>query len=88
MIVLHPLKGTRHTDTDTFRISTNYKFAELLKKYIEIKGDECMLFGEQEGEILSVEEVSVLAGSFNYEFVCCLGKRIPRVYKGSNLLEK
>ena len=40
MIVLHPLKGTRHAGTDTFRISTNYKFAELLKKYIEIKGDE------------------------------------------------
>lgn len=46
MIVLHPLKGTRHADTDTFRISTNYKFAELLKKYIEIKGDECMLSRE------------------------------------------
>ena len=39
-----------------------------------------MLFGEQEGEILSVEEVSELAGSFNYEFVCDVGRRVPRVF--------
>ena len=44
------------------------------------EGDECMLFGEQEGEILSVEEVSELAGSFNYEFVCDVGRRVPRVF--------
>lgn len=44
------------------------------------EGDECILFGEQEGEILSVEEVSELAGSFNYEFVCDVGRRVPRVF--------
>ena len=44
------------------------------------EGDECMLFGEQEGKILSVEEVSELAGSFNYEFVCDVGRRVPRVF--------
>lgn len=37
-------------------------------------------FGEQEGKILSVEEVSELAGSFNYEFVCDVGRRVPRVF--------
>ena len=29
---------------------------------------------------LSDEEVAALAGSFNYELLCDLGKRIPRVY--------
>lgn len=33
-------------------------------------GDEC----------ITVEEISELSGSFNYEFVCNLGKRIPRCY--------
>ena len=28
-----------------------------------------------------VEEIAALAGTFNYEFVCDLGKRIPRVYE-------
>ena len=30
--------------------------------------------------LITVEELSELAGTFNYEFVCCLGKRIPRIY--------
>ena len=34
-----------------------------------------------EGDInISVEEAADLAGSFNYEFVCGIGKRVPRVY--------
>jgi alanine racemase len=31
-----------------------------------------------------VEELAALAGTFNYEFVCNLGKRIPRVYYRDN----
>jgi alanine racemase len=27
-----------------------------------------------------VEDLAELSGRFNYEFVCCLSKRIPRVY--------
>ena len=38
------------------------------------------LVGEDGKEYISVEEISALAGSFNYEFVCMVGKRIPRVY--------
>ena len=29
---------------------------------------------------LTLEEVANEAGSFNYEFVCGIGKRVPRVY--------
>lgn len=43
-------------------------------------GDEVVLFGRQKEQELSVEEVSALAGSFNYEMLCNVGKRIPRVY--------
>jgi alanine racemase len=47
--------------------------------------DEVVLIGKSGEEEITVEELSELSGRFNYEFVCCLGKRIPRVYKGGNL---
>lgn len=43
-------------------------------------GDLVTLFGNDGEEILPVEEVAELSGSFNYEFVCDVGKRVPRVY--------
>jgi len=42
--------------------------------------DRAVLIGEDGGDRITVEELSELSGRFNYEFVCCLGKRIPRVY--------
>jgi len=42
--------------------------------------DEVILVGESSGKHIYVEELSDLCGRFNYEFVCDLGKRIPRVY--------
>lgn len=44
------------------------------------EGDVVTLIGKEYGESISVEELAELAGTFNYEFVCDLGKRIPRVY--------
>ncbi len=44
-------------------------------------GDEAVLVGEDCGERITVEELAGLAGTFNYEFVCGLGKRIPRIYE-------
>lgn len=44
------------------------------------EGDEVVLVGSDGSEKISVEELSSLAGTFNYEFVCNLGKRIPRIY--------
>lgn len=41
---------------------------------------EVTLVGKDGDECISVEEISSVAGSFNYEFVCMVGKRIPRVY--------
>lgn len=42
--------------------------------------DPVTLIGQDGSEVIRVEELSELSGRFNYEFVCCLGKRIPRVY--------
>lgn len=43
-------------------------------------GDKVVLVGDSGEEHLPVEVLSDLSGRFNYEFVCDLGKRIPREY--------
>lgn len=45
-----------------------------------LEGDEVILFGQSQDAVLPVEELGDLSGRFNYEFLCDLGKRIPRVY--------
>ena len=48
----------------------------------EVKmGDEVILIGSAGEETITMEEVGGLSGRFNYEFVCNLGKRIPRVFR-------
>ena len=44
------------------------------------QGDTVTLIGKDQNEQITVEELAELAGTFYYEFVCDLGKRIPRVY--------
>jgi len=43
-------------------------------------GDKVTLVGQDGEECIAVEELGELSGRFNYEFICDLGKRIPRVY--------
>ena len=50
--------------------------------------DRVVLVGSDGDDRITVEELSELSGRFNYEFVCCLGKRIPRVYhQGGNIID-
>lgn len=42
--------------------------------------DEVTLLGRDEGEEITIDELGVLSGRFPYEFVCDIGKRVPRVY--------
>ncbi|MDR0881886.1 MAG: alanine racemase [Candidatus Adiutrix sp.] len=42
------------------------------------EGDEVLLFG---GPDLPVEEPAALLGTINYELVCQVGQRVPRVYR-------
>jgi len=44
------------------------------------RNDTVTLIGRDGDNYISVEEIANLAGTFNYEFVCDLGKRIPRNY--------
>lgn len=46
-----------------------------------MEGDKVTLLGGDGTERITAEELGELSGRFNYEFVCDLGKRIPRVYR-------
>jgi len=43
-------------------------------------GDEIVLIGDSEGKRISAEDLADLAGTINYEIVCMLKSRIPRIY--------
>ncbi len=42
--------------------------------------DVVTLIGHDGNHTITVEELADLVGSFNYEYVCNVGKRVPRVY--------
>ncbi len=44
------------------------------------KGDEVTLFGEKGECNISTEDIAEAIGTNNYEVVCMIGKRVPRIY--------
>ena len=42
--------------------------------------DQVVLVGTSGDERISVEQIAAVADSFNYEFVCGISRRVPRVY--------
>lgn len=51
-------------------------------------GDEAVLIGSQGGRTITADEIADLTGTINYEVVCLIGKRIPRVYiKGGEVVK-
>lgn len=43
-------------------------------------GDEVILFGSDGKSSIPIEEIAEIMGTINYEILCVIGKRIPRVY--------
>lgn len=51
--------------------------------------DEVVLIGRSGSEEITLEELAGQSGKFNYEFICGLSKRIPRLYyKGGKLVDE
>lgn len=44
------------------------------------QGDVVTLFGDDHGASISIDEVAAYIGTINYEIVCMIDKRVPRVY--------
>lgn len=42
--------------------------------------DQVTLLGRDGKDSITMEELGDLSGRFNYEFACCISKRVPRVY--------
>lgn len=43
--------------------------------------DQVTLLGRDQKDCITMEELGDLSGRFNYEFACCISKRVPRVYR-------
>jgi alanine racemase len=43
-------------------------------------GDEVVLFGKQEDQTITVDEMATKGGTIPYEILCNVGKRVPRIY--------
>ena len=51
--------------------------------------DMVTLLGRDGEACITMEELGELSGRFNYEFACCISKRVPRIYyKGGNTLDR
>lgn len=50
------------------------------------EGDEVTLIGRNGDRRITAETLGDLSGRFNYELVCCIGKRVPRIYRKDNQL--
>ena len=50
------------------------------------EADLAVLVGKSGQEEITVEEISAAAGSFNYEFLCNIARRVPRLYYRSGEL--
>lgn len=44
-------------------------------------GDDVILVGKQGDKEVTFEEIAALADTINYEIICGIGKRVPRIYK-------
>lgn len=49
-------------------------------------GDEVVLFGKQGENFISVEEIAEMSASFNYETVCDVNRRVPRIFYREGLV--
>lgn len=44
-------------------------------------GDDVIIIGEQQGERITAGDMARTIGTINYEVVCAISKRVPRVYR-------
>ena len=51
------------------------------------EGDIVTVFGKDGDQTITVDELADLIGTINYEIICLIGKRVPRVYvKGGEVV--
>lgn len=53
-----------------------------------VQGDVVTIYGEDEDNSISIDSVAKSLGTINYEVLCMLNKRIPRIYMKNNKIIK
>jgi len=51
-------------------------------------GEDVVLLGEMGNETISADEIARILGTINYEVVCAISKRVPRIYTASGNIVK
>lgn len=62
------------------RVTMDLTMIDLTEAPPAAVGDEVVLFGEQEGTVLTLEEVAEGSRTLPYEIMCTIGKRVTRIY--------
>ncbi len=62
------------------RICMDYCMADVTEIEGINEGDEVILFGQKGEHSISTEDIAEAIGTNNYEVVCMVGKRVPRIY--------
>lgn len=80
------LSGISHVLVNGFRapvvgrVCMDMLMADITEAGEAAEGDEVVLFGRQGNACIPIEELAEKAGTVNYELLCALSKRVPRVY--------
>jgi alanine racemase len=73
------IRGKRHPVAGT--VTMDQLMVDCGDESVE-RGDEVVLFGEQDGQRITAEDVAGWAGTIGYEVVCAVSERVPREYRG------
>lgn len=63
------------------RVCMDYMMADITDLPGVEAGEPVVLFGNQGGQQISVDELAEIAGTINYEVVCAVSGRVPRYYQ-------
>ena len=62
------------------RVCMDITLADVKNGHVAM-GDQVTLIGTQGKERITADDVASQAGTINYEIICGIGKRVPRIYK-------
>ncbi|MFA6548714.1 MAG: alanine racemase [Candidatus Margulisiibacteriota bacterium] len=62
------------------RVTMDLTLVNVGEARVEV-GDEVILIGEQNNQLISADEIAEMEDTISYEVICSIGKRVPRIYR-------
>ncbi len=72
------IRGRRYTVAGA--ICMDQTMVDIGPDGVAYNGDDVLLFGKMDGEVIPLESVCDKTGTITYEFLCNIGYRVPRIY--------